>query len=241
MTGGGLMEEVITQQKIVEYENEVNMYVESLSTTNKKKSLPKLSIEMENAINYIETRAIFYSNVITGKLLSLQEPGISFFVELEHKLKQRERIIEKIMQKMTVDKLTLQEATDSISDVLRYTIIINDDVYTKKMDEYLSQIEEMGYRVDRFKNVWGDEFCQGIRVFFVDDAGFKFEIQFHTPFGYSIKEGKTRNVYNIIRDPKSPKDIVEKSNAIRKYYQAQVKPPIGALEYQYVSKKEKSK
>ena len=140
---------------------------------------------------------------------------------------------------MEVDKMYVRDAVNSICDVLRFTIIIDDKVYIAKVDEYLRKIEDFGYSVNRFKNVWGNEFYQGINVQFIDRDGFKFEVQFHTPNGYAIKEGKLRDVYNIIRDESSPKDLVHKSNIIRKYYQGQIRVPEGALEYQYESNSKK--
>ena len=229
------MNQKINPLLILQYEKEVASYMMNVFSKKKKNNSPQIDFELESAVDFIEMRAKFYSNIITNELLWLQEDNISYFAELDQRLKKRERIIEKIKQKMDVDKLSMREAANSICDALRFTIIIDDIFYTKKVDEYLNQIESLGYQVIRFKNVWGNEYYQGINVFFVDQDGFKFEIQFHTPNGYAIKEGKLRNVYNIIRDPESPLDLVKKSNEIRKYYQAQVRIPNGAKEYQYES------
>ncbi len=227
------MKEKISPLQIIEYEKEVDSYIENVYSKKKNKKNQSLNYEMENAIEFILTRAKFYSTILTNDLLELQEEHVSYFAELNERLKKRERIAEKIKEKMVVDKLSLKDAVKDISDVLRYTIVIDDPVYTEKVEEYLRRIEDMGYKVERFKNVWGNEFYQGINVNFSDEDGFKFEIQFHTPNGFAIKEGKLRNVYNIIRDPSSPKDLVEKCNAIRRYYQSQVRIPNNAKDYQY--------
>lgn len=229
------MEEKVDLLKIIEYEKEVDLYVQKVLSKKKNKKTPKLDIDMESAVDFIMTRANFYSNILTKKLLLLQEENISYFIELDQRLKKRERIIEKVIQKIEVDNMELRAAVYHVSDVLRYTIIIDDDYYTEKVDEYLHKIESLGYNVDKFKNKWGDEHYQGINVSFKDDGDFIFEVQFHTPNGYAIKEGKLRNVYNIIRDKDSPSELVLKSNAIRKFYQAQVKIPKNAKEYQFES------
>lgn len=229
------MEGKIDQLQIIEYEKEVAFYLMNILPTKKKSIPPSVGVEIESAVDYIEMRAKFYSNVITSELLSLQEEHISYFADLDQRLKKRERIIEKIIQKMNVDNMNMKDAANSIKDSLRYTIVIDDCVYVEKLDEYLRRIEDMGYEVINLKNKWGDEFYQGINVFFADEQGFRFEIQFHTPSGYAIKEGKLRDVYTIIRDDNSPEDLIKKCNEIRKYYQAQVKIPNGAMDYQYKS------
>lgn len=231
------MEERLNPLTILEYEREIASYtVNVLAKKQKDKQVfEEENYELDNAVHYIESRAKFYGSIITSELLELQEDQISYFVELEHRFKTRFRIREKILQKMVVDKRTMRDAINGIYDALRFTIVISDDVYTDKVEEYLHKIESFGYKVIRFKNAWGNEYYQGINVSFIDQDGFKFELQFHTPNGYSIKEGKLRDVYNIIRDPESPPDLVKKSNAIRKYYQAQVRIPVGALGYQYDS------
>lgn len=233
------MESEINPRQIIEYEKEVAFYLMNVLSDKEKATPMSIDIELESAVEYIEKRAKFYSNIITDEILSLQEECISYFAQLDQRLKKRGRIVEKIMQRIKVDEMDIKDAVSSISDTLRYTIIIDDSVYIEKLDEYLRKIENMGYNVIKFKNAWGNEFYQGINVVFCDEHGFKFEIQFHTPNGYAIKEGKLRNVYNIIRDLHSPKDLVEKCNAIRRFYQAQVRIPDGAMAYEYhgISKK----
>lgn len=229
------MNDKISPLQIIEYEKEVDAYIQSGGLKKNERKKTSINKELESAVGYIIKRAEFYSYILTKELLELQEEHISYFAELDQRLKKKERIIEKIQEKMTVDKMKLKDATASIRDVLRYTIIVDDKVYVSKVDEYLNRIEDMGYEVVRFKNAWGNEYYQGINVSFMDNEGFIFEIQFHTPNGYAIKEGKLRDVYTIIRNPNSPKDLVEKSNAIRRYYQAQVRVPDGAKDYEYQS------
>ena len=233
--------EEINPLTILEYEKEIAAY--RVNNFNKKQNRQvkkeEKNEELDNAVLYIESRARVYGNIITSDLLGLQEGNISYFVELEHRFKTRERIKEKILQKMIVDNSSMREAINGIYDALRYTIVITDELYIEKVLEYLNKIEQLGYQIIRFRNSWGNEYYQGINVSFVDPDGFKFEVQFHTPNSYSIKEGKLRDVYNIIRDPNSKDEIVKKANAIRKYYQSLVKIPDGALDYQYVSSAKK--
>lgn len=229
--------EILDALTILKYEKEVALYTMNslLHKEEKKEKEDKPNFELDNAVRYIESRAKFYGSMITYEILDLQEVNVSYFVELEHRFKTRERIKEKILQKMKTDNMTMIEASNTIYDALRFTIIINDDVYLQKVEEYIKRIEKAGFKVFRFRNAWGNEFYQGLNVSFVDQDSFKFELQFHTRQSHSIKEGKLRDVYNVIRDPDSPEDLKRKSNEIRKFYQAQVKAPEGAIGYQYQS------
>lgn len=228
------MNEKINQLTILQYEKEIANYTMRVFT-NKKEPTYQIedNYELENAVRYITSRAALYENLITPLLLGLQEDQISYFVELDSRFKTAFRIKEKILQKMQVDQMNVLEASNSICDALRYTIIIDDILYKEKMEEYIQKIEEMGNQVIKFKNAWGNEYYQGLNVSFIAQDGFKFEVQFHTPNSYSIKEGKLRDVYNIIRDPESSPDLIKKCNEIRRYYQKQVKVPAGMIGYSY--------
>lgn len=227
----------VSRLDILKWEREVASYMLGmmLEKNNQKQDTNVRDPELEKIVRYMTSKALINEEQITNELLELQEDQISYFVELDKRFKNSERIKEKIRQKMQVDSLSLVDASSTICDVLRYTIIVSDDVYIEKVDEYLKKIEGLGYQVIKFKNAWKDEYYKGINVSFINSEGVKFELQFHTPNGYAIKEGKVRDVYNIIRDPNSPKDLIEKANAIRKYYQAQVRVPKGAIDYNYSS------
>lgn len=190
--------------------------------------------EILSAVDIIIEQAKCHSEIVTPDLFDLQEDGLSYLVDLDERLKKRSRIISKIQQKKVVDKKTTSEAIQSIKDSLRYTIVItNDDMYVEKVDEYLKEIEKLGYSVVRFTNRWGGEHYQGIHVTLATSDDFLFELQFHTAFGHTIKEGKLRLVYDIIRDPNSPPELTRKCNEIRKYYQKLIPVPANAIGYTF--------
>ena len=234
------MNEKINQLTILQYEKDVANYAMRVLGSKKEPSYKiEDNFELENAVRYITSRAVLYETVITAELLDLQEDQISYFVELDARFKTAYRIKEKILQKMQVDQMSMIEAINSICDALRYTIVIDDRLYKDKMEEYIRKIEDMGNQVIKFKNAWGNEYYQGLNVSFIDHDGFKFEVQFHTPNSYSIKEGKLRDVYNIIRDPDSSPDLIKKCNEIRRFDQKQVKVPEGMIGYHYEKGKKK--
>ena len=86
------MSERINPLEILEYEREVDSYIQYVYSK-KKENPPSIDYNLESAIDFIETRAKFYSNIITKELLALQEEHISYFASLDKRLKQRDRII----------------------------------------------------------------------------------------------------------------------------------------------------
>ena len=68
-----------------------------------------------------------------------------------------------------------------------------------------------------------------------------FEIQFHTPIAYKIKEGdneasrkySTRSLYQVSRDDSAPEWLRLKADKLRIYLQQFIEVPNGALEYNY--------
>jgi len=72
-----------------------------------------------------------------------------------------------------------------------------------------------------------------------DDGKDIFELQFHTPMGYYVKETCTRDLYQVVRDPNAPEDLIKDANRLRRLFQGSVKIPEGVIvnseKYQYSS------
>lgn len=148
------------------------------------------------------------------------------------------KTIEGLRRKIIADSVgyngNYMEAAKNIRDSVRYTIIIEDNLYTKKVDEYLHRLEELGYRDFDVKNNWGTTACQGVNVKIrnknTDDV---FELQFHTPMGHQIKEGSTRDLYQIIREDEADLELKNKANKLRMLLQSKVPIPEGIKEYRF--------
>lgn len=94
----------------------------------------------------------------------------------------------------------------------------------------------MGYDVIDVKNNWGKPAYQGINVrLAVSENNDLFELQFHTPVGYQIKEGNTRDLYQVIREESAPLELKTRANNLKNFIQTKVIAPVDALGYQYDS------
>ena len=157
------------------------------------------------------------------------------FKSFNHRLKDLESLKRKIIADSKEYNGSYLRAAHNICDGVRYTIVFDDLEYVSKVDKFLSDLEDLGYLVVDFKNNWGKPFYQGFNVRICHPNGDDiFELQFHTPYGYQIKEGSTRDLYQVVRDSDTSSEVIElkkKANKLRKIFQQSVKVPVNALEY----------
>ncbi len=171
---------------------------------------------------------------ISKDLHELLKEEKAYLVSFEHRLKTIESLRRKVIADSKDYDGSYYRAAHNICDSIRYTIIIEDNIYIEKVDEYLHSLENMGYEVLEVKNNWGTEYCQGINARFSDkNSNTIFEIQFHTPIGYQIKEQNTRDLYQVIRDESAPPSLMIRANKLRKLLQTRVEIPENAIGYSY--------
>ena len=152
-----------------------------------------------------------------------------------HVLKEKHSIERKILADSEAYHGNLVAAMKGIRDSVRYTVIFSDQNYTVNVDNFLHQLENMGYYDLEVKNNWGSKACQGINVKLRAKDGTFFEIQFHTDRGHYIKEKCTRKLYRVIRDDNAPAKLRGMASKLRKILQAAVFAPAGAKEYKFDS------
>jgi hypothetical protein len=154
---------------------------------------------------------------------------------LEFRIKSKSSLMEKIARKVHEKGIEVEEAAAGIADVLRYTMIINDDEYVATTKNVLDSFVEQGYSVAEFENHWADVDYdyQGINTKLRSPEGFLIELQFHTPDSYDTKQEKTHKYYEIIRSEDATEE--EKAEAARIQHElfAQVPVPEGVMEFTY--------
>ena len=163
---------------------------------------------------------------ITRDVRELEETG-SYLTGLTHRIKEEDSLMQKILADAVNDNVNLGQAADSISDVLRYTLVIKDDDYSRRVPEAMQKLTANGYQVIKFHNAWGGKFYQGINVQLLSPAGVKMELQFHTPNSYAIKQA-SHGVYEIRRNPEASSEEVAEATTRSIAYTNQVKMPEGA-------------
>ena len=172
-----------------------------------------------NNANKLYNKSKLLEPSISKDLISLLGDGIGELKSFDHRLKDMESIKRKIISDSKDYDGSYQRAADNITDAIRYTFVLPDDEYVSKVDEYLHKLEGIGY-VE----------CPSPNEKEV------FELQFHTPYGYQIKEGSTRDLYQVVRDDDISPEVIElkqKANKLRRIFQKSVPIPNGAIEYNY--------
>ncbi len=119
----------------------------------------------------------------------------------------------------------LREASDAINDNLRYTALLDKDNYTEGFNKIKKDLESKGYEFVKVKNLMaypdkGNPY-RGINAQVKNKNGYIFELQFHTPQSFDIKQNKIHADYEIARNPKkSDKERAEATKRMFAYYDA---------------------
>ena len=163
---------------------------------------------------------------ITRDVRALAQNG-SYLAGLSHRIKEEDSLMQKILADAVKESVDLGRAADGISDVLRYTLVIKDEDYSRQVPEALEKLTNSGYKVVKFHNAWGGKFYQGINVQLLSPSGIKTELQFHTPNSYAIKQA-SHEVYEIRRNPASAPEEVAEATAQSIAFNDMVKVPSGA-------------
>ncbi len=112
----------------------------------------------------------------------------------------RLKSVDSLSRKITMDAkekgVTLKEASKEIKDILRYTIVYNENEFTNSYFNAIENLKDKGYNVVRIKNSFKDnQVYKGLNTLIKDKDGNIFELQFHTPMSIDIKEGGLHELY----------------------------------------------
>lgn len=118
------------------------------------------------------------------------------------------RIDEKIQDDMK-DGLTYEQATDKLSDLVRYTQACTPGNLVSNFKKTVAELERKGYKPVKIKNSWKsfniENAYRGINCVFESPTGTKFELQFHTPESFATKE-VNHGEYEEQRSPNTKKE-----------------------------------
>ncbi len=120
-------------------------------------------------------------------------------VGFEHRLKDRDRIKEKVYDKMEEFSWSAEEAVSAVSDTIRYTFQYRESRYTQGVWTDLERLKGEGFKLHQLKNSWSDEEYKGINSQWIEpDTGQRFEVQFHTGISFEAKQ-LTHDSYERLR------------------------------------------
>lgn len=142
---------------------------------------------------------------ITKNMIDLANANGATMVGLDFRLKSEDSLARKIdadaKNEFDGDK---EKAAENIGDSLRYTMQYSADSYSERVASTLKDLEEQGYEM-RVKNYWQEgNAYKGINVAVTAGDGTIFELQFHTPQSFDIKENEAHLLYEKYRVETDP-------------------------------------
>jgi hypothetical protein len=104
--------------------------------------------------------------------------------------------MQKIAGLAIASAISADDIGNYVPDVLRYTITFMVDQYTCRTRQTIGLLQEAGFDVLQVKNYWACGNCyKGINSIWVQGLGTHFEVQFHTPESFQMKENVLHPIY----------------------------------------------
>jgi hypothetical protein len=161
------------------------------------------------------------------RAIESQDPD-RHLVGLEHCLKGRDRIKEKVYKTIKESNRSPEQAISLVPDAIRYTFQYQEARYTQGVLTDMARLKDQGLELDKLKNSWSDEQYKGINSQWIEpDSGQRFEVQFHTRISFEAKQ-LTHGAYERLRSKQA--DVLEDLvlEAFQKKVTAEVPVPSGA-------------
>jgi len=158
-----------------------------------------------------------------------QDPDRSL-VGFERRLKDRDRITDKIYGMIKESGFSPENAVSYVPDAIRYTFAYGEARYTQGVWTDIERLKGEGFRLHALKNSWSDDQYKGINSQWIEpDTGQRFEVQFHTRIGFEAKQ-LTHPAYERLRTKQA--DVFEELvlEAFQKKVTADIPVPPGAAD-----------
>jgi hypothetical protein len=149
---------------------------------------------------------------------------------LDHRLKGKERLAEKVESDVQKKGHTVEQAISNVKDAIRYTFIYDEARYATGVLADCERLENAGFeRFDR-RNSWDHEEYKGINSRWrVPETHQPFEVQFHTHASLEAKE-ETHSAYERIRSVSVDDEEVALLHAYQREVTSKVPIPPGAAD-----------
>lgn len=137
-------------------------------------------------------RAVAAEPDITEHVKKVAESAGMDTIGIENRIKSKSRYLEKIRRKYNPDKNEYE-----VKDILRYTYSSNPMELSQKTLKAIDTHGKMGYNTVEIKNSWLDSLdpYNGINTTIQSPSGQKFELQYHTPDSFKIKDNEMHKLY----------------------------------------------
>jgi uncharacterized protein YukE len=122
-------------------------------------------------------------------------------------VKSHASLARKILEDMRARALPADEAAREVTDALRFTITYPGESLAGNVEHALDRLRGQGYEVLEVQNSWVDgNRYKGVNVDLKAPGGQVFELQFHTPDSWLLKQ-ETHGLYEVVRDRGYPLEV----------------------------------
>lgn len=139
-------------------------------------------------------RIIAKEPAITADLMQVSKDTGVGMAGLENRLKTKESFLRKVNtdSQHSLDEAVIKDTINSTNDVIRYTYQDNALTLVDSYRTVKQALKQKGYEMVRVKNFWLDRRnpYNGVNCTFKASDGQLFEVQFHTPESYALKNSK---------------------------------------------------
>jgi hypothetical protein len=161
--------------------------------------------------------------------IEAEDPG-RCLTGLDHRLKGKDRLAEKVAQSMEKRGRTAEQAFSTVKDAIRYTFEYPEDKYAHGVRADVDRLKAEGFELAELRNSWENEEYKGINSRWrLADNSQLIEVQFHTHASFEGKQ-ETHGAYERLRT--LPEDDVEvfALRACQREVTAKIPVPPGAIE-----------
>jgi hypothetical protein len=171
---------------------------------------------------YARIREVAEQTIIPGILSLEAEDPTRRLAGFDNRFKGKDRLKEKIADRIRSKGHTPQEALARIPDVVRFTYDYAATTYTAGVQQDLRRLRAKGFTQIECRNTWDDDQYKGINSRWREpESGVMFEVQFHTQASLEAKE-LTHNAYERIRSITDQTPEADRETAELKEFQRRV-------------------
>ena len=149
-------------------------------------------------------------------------------IGLEHRLKGKDRLTEKVEFDMGKWGVSAEKAFANVKDAIRYTFEYPEDKYAHGVRADVDRIKAEGFELAELRNSWENEEYKGINSRWRHaESSQLFEVQFHTHASFEAKQ-ETHAAYERLRTLPEDHEGVHELRAFQREVTAKIPVPPGA-------------
>ncbi len=138
----------------------------------------------------LRTRAREMEPKVTDMLRRVAAPHGGRLEGTQHQLKSHGSLLAKLEQRIALKKQTLEEAVAGVNDALRYSVVLEPQDFTAGLRGVLAALDDQGHVRVKLNNHFSTyrQTFKAVNVTLRSPEGALWEIQFHTPHTFQLKE-----------------------------------------------------